>query len=381
MRRAPFLVILIAVLSMSAGSRLAKGLATGLGVVCAVGALAGGWWAFVPSPRRAWEDVAAPPVPPPPLTESLDRIGAWLGEHHQPAARSLRPGLRAADVKRGLRFVPGYAPRELAALYQWHDGQDESFEEFIPGFRFLSLDAALRERRRLAAALLALGPVALVAPSWDRRWLPVLAFQDHYWVAAMGTRPSETATLFEAALEEPEPLRVQSSLAGFMAEAAACFESGAFFIDDEGQLSEDRFAVRAVRRRGEPSLPPLETWPDSLPASVEALPQGFRVETRTAPNGLRFTRRFDNAGRLLEYAESDPRSGTRRRTTAAYDGAGRILERRYESGGATSRVVWTYGSDGSVVILHQFDGGWRRTHAVRGQDQGLRVLTVTRGPA
>jgi hypothetical protein len=365
--------------SSSAGVHLARTLAKVLSVVLAAVVLVAAWWLFVPSPRRAWEAIKAPTVPPPPLTDSLNRIAAWLGDNHLPAARSLRPGLDAVAIKRRLRFVPGYVPQELYTLYQWHDGQDTSFDELIPGFRFAPLDDALRERSQLLTAPLAFGPPAFLTPFWDRRWLPVLSFQDRHWVAVVGTRRAETATFFEVFLEEPEPVRIQASLAAFMAETVACFESGAFFIDDEGQLAEDRFAVHAIRQRSEPTLPLFETWPDSLLAVVEDMPEGVRVETRTAPNGVRFTRRLDSAGRLLESTESDSSVGLRRRTTNIYDEAGRIQERRHQSGGGTTQVMWTYGSDGAVVIAHHFGGRPYRIDAVRKADQRLKVLAVSRG--
>jgi cell wall assembly regulator SMI1 len=362
--------------STSAGFRLARVLVKGLLVVLVATALGVACWLLVPSRPRAWESVNAPAIPPLPLAESLKRIEVWLADNHLPAARSLKPGLDAAEIRQRLRFVPGYVPREVYTLYQWHDGQDASFDQLVPGLRFVPLDDALRERRHLLALPLALGPPACVMPFWDRRWLPVLSFQDHHWVATMGTSPAETAVFFERILEDPDPVRVQASLAAFMAEAAACFESGAFFINDEGELDQDRSAAHAIRRRNEPTLPPFETWPESLPAAGEAQPEGFRVETRTAPNGLRFTRRFDSAGRLLESAESDSRVGIRQRTTNAYDDAGRIRERRYESSGGTSRVVWTYGSGRTVVIVHQVGERSRQVDAIRRPDQRLKVLAI-----
>ena len=84
--------------STSAGVRLARVLVKGLLVVLVANVLGVACWVLVPSRPRAWESVNAPTIPPLPLAESLKRIEVWLADNHVPAARSLKPGLDAAEI-------------------------------------------------------------------------------------------------------------------------------------------------------------------------------------------------------------------------------------------------------------------------------------------
>jgi len=84
-----------------------------------------------------------PPVVPDSTDDLLRTLDAVIAAHHPDLIRSLRPGISKEELARaeadlGLPIHP-----DLAALYRWHNGLEDS-RELFPGHGFFPLEDAVR---------------------------------------------------------------------------------------------------------------------------------------------------------------------------------------------------------------------------------------------
>jgi len=76
------------------------------------------------------------------LTETLNRIRAWIEKNHPENLVAIPPGLQLSQIQEMVEILPFKLPNEVYELYQWSCGIDEEtscdfysfmipFEEYV----------------------------------------------------------------------------------------------------------------------------------------------------------------------------------------------------------------------------------------------------------
>lgn len=167
------------------------------------------------------------------LRSALERIVDWHTRHQTGTVGALRPGLKEAELARQLEPLPCRLPREIQALYVWHDGMETGDEVMVWYHYFPSLDNALRNYRKLTAIGL------LHADEF-----PVLEFEGEYYVVRCTQRAADTSPVWLVFHNPERPLNYVS-FTTYMATAAEWYESGAAQAGDLRQM-------RAIHQRLNP---------------------------------------------------------------------------------------------------------------------------------
>ncbi len=171
------------------------------------------------------------------LTETLERILAWLQAHDQPAAASLQPGLSQAEIEAKVKELPFRLPQEVYELYQWRNG-DPAGHELFPYHVFLPLEEAVHR----------LGSRHQLPEPWDPKWFPIFDFDESYYVVICDETDTEASPTFLID-EIPEFCVEYATLTHMIRTVAECYEAGAYYLNDQGVLDIDYEKIEPIRQR------------------------------------------------------------------------------------------------------------------------------------
>jgi len=161
------------------------------------------------------------------MRAALERIKAWHTAYQTPVARAFRPGLGDTELTNKLQSLPCRLPREIQALYTWHDGTDFVDDAFVWYHYFPSLDRAIGSYRRLVAS-------GLLHPDE----FPVLDFEGEYYVVRCSAGTSDTSPVW-LVFHNPERPANYVSFTAYMQTAADWYESGAASAVDRATDAAD----------------------------------------------------------------------------------------------------------------------------------------------
>jgi hypothetical protein len=190
------------------------------------------------------------------LENALDRILDHLRRLERPVASLFQPGLDGPTVEERLSALPFSPPDVVRQLYRWRNGTDLTSKEtldglsFFPRFYLMALDEAIQSYFCMVDAVL--------EDDWRRTWLPLFSdgAGDVYGIACEGGKEDGLIVKFTGGSLEP-PERYES-FHTMLATLDACYTEGAYFVDEEGKLTQDYERAYAIAARLNPSI---EVWP------------------------------------------------------------------------------------------------------------------------
>ena len=158
------------------------------------------------------------------LTNALNRIFSWLEKHPSEKYASvdvLQPGLSYEEIERRVADLPFKLSEEVYELYKWRNGTcegEEDFSKFFNGYAFLSIESAIEEYEELF---------------WKSRWFPIfyLDSRDYLVVSCESENLAPILRIYLGGGEDGELLF--SSLTNMMLTIAECYETDAFYFDEE----------------------------------------------------------------------------------------------------------------------------------------------------
>ncbi|BDA66881.1 hypothetical protein CAL7716_010470 [Calothrix sp. PCC 7716] len=196
------------------------------------------------------------------LTEALDRIETWFVRNQPKFALGLQPGLTRAEINEIVKDFQFQLPQELYEFYEWHNGCN-SYGDLIPDYdKFFSLQYALTNYESW-----------LSWERWNPHWFPILDGNgDFRYAIVVG---EETAPIWhidpECGIEEIR----WDSLTDLFNAAAECYETGTYYIDEEGYIQEDEQRVIEIQRkynyRGTEQVisnQPLDPYPPTVASQI-----------------------------------------------------------------------------------------------------------------
>lgn len=184
------------------------------------------------------------------LTEALEKIMNWLTEHQLEYANSFLPGLQTNEiqaVEEELRFK---LPKEIYELYKWRNGTEEDAKALcFPTMQFLPLPVAVKNSQIWNQFVLEDKNVV------DNHELskanPLFIFlQDNCNYCAISLLEDQEKELPVVTLQEGEPANIfYTSLTNMMLTLAECYEIGAYYLDNDGYVCEDKCKTAQVLRK------------------------------------------------------------------------------------------------------------------------------------
>ena len=177
------------------------------------------------------------------LTNALNRIVNWLEKHScekYASVNVLQPGLSYEEIERRVVDLPFKLPEEVYELYQWRNGTcegEEDFSKFFSGYAFLSLESAIDEYEKL---------------NWKLHWFPIfyLDSRDYLILLCNSENVAPISSIYLGGGEDEEVFF--SSLTNMMLTIAECYETGAFYFDDEGYLTGSYSKQESIRQKYNP---------------------------------------------------------------------------------------------------------------------------------
>jgi len=179
------------------------------------------------------------------LTDTLNRISNWLENNMSGYTRFLKPGLQKNRIIALTSDLPFKLPEEIFRLYQWRNGTNQSLKTIIAyPPQFLPLEEAIEIVRQY------------ILPNEIRYRgkliFPFLGGGVGYCGVLVGRKacPSSAVVYFHP---EDKPKIAFTNVTSMMSSLAECFETGAFFLEDEF-IRENKVAAATICRTHNPEV-------------------------------------------------------------------------------------------------------------------------------
>jgi len=184
------------------------------------------------------------------LFKALDRILGHLTRLKHPVVAMLQPPLTPAEVAAVEATLPFQLTEEVRAMYRWRNGITVSQNDilahqwFFPGFYFPSLQEA-RERFEGRKN----------APQWHRGWYPLFDNgAGDFYIVPCKKKAQESAPVIGFLHGEPEQPVEYLSVLSMVETLAECYDTSAFFLNDQDRLDIDDDAQARIARRHNPGV-------------------------------------------------------------------------------------------------------------------------------
>ncbi|MDX2211648.1 MAG: SMI1/KNR4 family protein [Oculatellaceae cyanobacterium bins.114] len=186
------------------------------------------------------------------LLETLERIMGWLQQHTPTHAASFRPGLRYNEILEAVGSLHAELPSEFFELYQWRNGsEDEQHTLFYPIMQFSPIDAALMDSEWI---------------SEDRsveeggfkyqgyRLFPFMCFEGDYYAVVLNSVRQPTSPVIWIPKADNQVIPCYTSITSMMLTFAECYETGAYYLNEQGYLEQNIQEVAQTSRKYNPEI-------------------------------------------------------------------------------------------------------------------------------
>jgi hypothetical protein len=183
---------------------------------------------------------------------------------------------------------------------------------------------------------------------WKPYYFPIIEQPGYYYVVLCGgDKPGAVVKRLDGTFlnEIAYP-----GIAGLMHEVAECFDTGAYYISDEGFMAIDREKRLSIYKKYHPAIYPAHFTYKHKPVKTTTNPDGSKEVSSLSQTGLKRVKRFDAQNRLVEKNLS-ARGKLLQTIINVYDNQGRIKQRTYKKGDRVyKRVKWDYKPGNEVGI-------------------------------
>jgi hypothetical protein len=184
------------------------------------------------------------------LTEVLEKIMSWLKKHQLEYANSFLPGLQPNEIQAVEEELGFNLPKEIYELYKWRNGTEEDAKALcFPTMQFLPLTVAVKNSQAWNKFILE--EKNIVENYEFYRVNPLFIFlQDNCNYCAISLIECQEEKLPVVTLQEGEsPDVFYTSLTNMMLTLAECYEIGAYYLDEDGYVCEDKYKTAQVLRK------------------------------------------------------------------------------------------------------------------------------------
>lgn len=185
------------------------------------------------------------------LKDALGRILLWHETHNRLIVNLLQKGLSVSEVGGKTAALPFNFTEELVELYTWRNGTKVSQQHtlndhyFLPGYYLLSLEDAIYNYQSLEDSLVELTP-----------GLPILTSGGgDFYIAQCGEEIEVSGGVINYLRGEYEHPYTYLTVTSMMITVAECYETGAYFLTNDGLLKIDNVMEANIARKFNPGVP------------------------------------------------------------------------------------------------------------------------------
>ena len=175
------------------------------------------------------------------LLASLEQILEWHQTNQTDVPAALNPGIERASILDAFSEFPCQPTEELIRLWEWRNGTQSTPVPFIWYHDFLSVEDSLSEYKQLTS-----NPLII----WNKNWIPIFSFEGEWYFTECYEETQIASPVGYLFIETQEPTYTYLSLTRMLETAAAWFNQGAVFWDNESWgLGDNIKEVFAIHQR------------------------------------------------------------------------------------------------------------------------------------
>ena len=185
------------------------------------------------------------------LTNILEQLLHQLTRLSLPAATRFRPGLSVREIEEKLDNFPFKLSRETYELYQWANGIQSV--SLCPGIQFRSIDEYLghyQESMYFAQQNFGFVEEYTSYLGWNSRWFPILDSEGkEFYIVEGCEQQQEISPISIVDIENSGHITAYDNISDLMLEIAECYETGAFYIDNNGKIKRNSLLRAQIRQK------------------------------------------------------------------------------------------------------------------------------------
>ncbi|MGB3756978.1 MAG: SMI1/KNR4 family protein [Rivularia sp. (in: cyanobacteria)] len=202
------------------------------------------------------------------LTNALDRISNWMQQYRPEFVSLLQVGLKAEQIDDKLKDLPFKLDEQFYELYGWHNGSGGyglkiNQVEFFPGYLYYSLEEAIGKYKEFMEIennvrifykdkKTESSKESRSFEEWSSYWFPIFHDDGQCYFAIFSENSEDKVPIGLYDPEWTEPEIIYDDLTAMILTVAECYESGAYYINEEGFLEEDELKVAQIIRKYNP---------------------------------------------------------------------------------------------------------------------------------
>ena len=185
------------------------------------------------------------------LTQALNRIMAWLSANQPSFANSFLPGLTNEQIQAAVKYIPFELPEEIYELYRWRNGTEARHDcDFYPAMNFITLEKAVKLYEDIAT----LDNTEEEIRFEGYNLFPFIVTDAEFTNVLIKDKQEKSSPVIDFYAEDCETQIVYSSLTNMMLTIAECYETGAYYLSEDGFVEEKKPKVAQILRKYNPEL-------------------------------------------------------------------------------------------------------------------------------
>ncbi|MEO0685067.1 MAG: hypothetical protein AAFY76_08495, partial [Cyanobacteria bacterium J06649_11] len=164
----------------------------------------------------------------------LNKILNWFESNKPSTIESLQPGLTIEEIDEKVKDLPFRLTQEVYELYQWRNGMIDDGSCFFRYYRFIPLEETLEESNLFEEAW---------GLSLPFGWFPLFEFEGDFFAVIGAEENTENSPILNT---YEDTYIAYKNLTNMMLYIAECYETGAYYIGESGDLEEDRIAAKNI---------------------------------------------------------------------------------------------------------------------------------------
>lgn len=185
------------------------------------------------------------------LTQALNRIMIWLSKNQPSFANSFLPGLTNQEIQTKIQHLPIELPEEIYELYCWRNGTEGRHNcEFYPALNFLTLEKAVK----LYEDIVTLDNTEEEIKFEGYKLFPFITTDAELTNVLVKDKQEKSSLIIDLYLEDCEPEIIYTSLTNMMLTIAECYETGAYYLSEDGFVEQNEAKATEILRKYNPEI-------------------------------------------------------------------------------------------------------------------------------
>ena len=180
------------------------------------------------------------------LTQALNRIMAWLSANQPSFANSFLPGLTNEQIETAVKHIPFELPEEIYELYRWRNGTKQTHDcEFYPAMKFLTIEKAVKLYEDIATNDGTEEEIRFEG----YKLFPFIVTDNDFTNILIKDKQEKFSPVIYFYAEDCETEIAYSSMTNMMLTIAECYETGAYYLSEDGFVEENKPKVAKIFRK------------------------------------------------------------------------------------------------------------------------------------